>query len=124
MTSPQPELPNDIARCHAVIKQLHAELRIASERIAEMASVGLQDAATRLAHLEALLAEHQETIADQQQTIKNLSADNALLKRSLFGPRRERFTDPAQILLFDAQTLEAASQPLTGQPRRRRVVAA
>ena len=30
----------------------------------------------------------------------NLSADNALLKRSLFGPRRERFTDPAQILLF------------------------
>ena len=52
--------------------------------------------------------------ADQLQTIKNLEADNALLKRSLFGPRRERFTDDSsQALLFDAETLEAASQPLS-----------
>ena len=113
MTSPQPELPNDISSCHALIKQLQAELQVASEQIEEMTSVGLQDTVARIAHLEALLAEHQETIADQEQTIKNLAADNALLKRSLFGPRRERFTDdPSQILLFDAETLEAASQPL------------
>jgi uncharacterized coiled-coil protein SlyX len=84
MTSPQSELPNDIARCHALIKQLRAELQVASQRIEEMASLGLQDAATRLEHLEALLAEHEETIADQQQTIKNLSADNALLIRNGF----------------------------------------
>ena len=116
MTSPQPELPSDIAGCHALIKQLHAQLQVASRRIEELASLGLQDAATRIAHLEALLAEHKETIADQQQTIKNLSADNALLKRSLFGPRRERFTDPAQGVLFDAATLEAAAQPPSGQP--------
>ena len=127
MTSPQPELPNDIASCHALIKQLHAELRVASQQIEEMASLGLQDAATRLAHLEALLAEHKETIADQQQTIKNLSADNALLKRSLFGPRRERFTDPAQILLFDAQdpgsrvtTAGRTTQRKTNRPSRTR----
>ncbi len=69
MTLPQPELPKNIAGCHALIKQLHAELQVASQRIEEMASDGLQDAATRLAHLEALLAEHKETIADQQQTI-------------------------------------------------------
>lgn len=115
MALPAFELPNDIAACHALIKQLRAELEVASQQIGELNSIGLQDASARIAHLEALLAEHQETIADQQQTIKNLSADNALLKRSLFGPRRERFTDPAQILLFDAQTLELASQPLNGQ---------
>ena len=98
MTSPRPELPDDIQSCQALIEQLRGEL---------------QAAAGRLAHLEALLAESRETIADQQQTIENLTADNALLKRSLFGPRRERFTDdPAQALLFDAETLEAASRPL------------
>lgn len=113
MTLSQPELPNDISSCHALIKQLHAELQLASERIEEMTSVGLQDTVARMAHLEALLAEHKRTIADHEQTIKNLAADNALLKRSLFGPRRERFTDnPSQLLLFDAETLEAASQPL------------
>lgn len=116
MTLPQPELPNDITSCHALIKQLHAELQVAVQRIEEMDAVGLQDAVTQLAHLEALLAEHKATISDQQQTIKNLSADNALLKRSLFGPRRERFTDPAQGVLFDAHTLEAASQPPATQP--------
>jgi transposase len=113
MISPAPEFPKDIAGCHALIKQLRAELGVATEQIEELNSIGLQDAAARISHLEALLVEHQETIADQQQTIKNLAADNALLKRSLFGPRRERFTDdPAQALLFDAETLEAASRPL------------
>jgi len=113
MASPAFELPNNLAGCHALIKQLHAQLQVASEQIEELTSLGRQDAAARIAHLEALLTEHQETIADQQQTIKNLAADNALLKRSLFGPRRERFTDdPAQALLFDAETLEAASRPL------------
>ena len=92
-----------------------------------------RDAAAQIAHLETLLAEHQETIADQQQTIDNLAADNALLKRSLFGSRRERYTDPAQTLLFDATTLEspqpdeppkqsAESQPKrTSKGRQRRV---
>ncbi len=112
MTLPRPELPNDINRCHALIEQLRAELHVTRQQLEEMKSIGeLQDAVARISHLEALLAGDQETIADQQLTIKNLREDNALLKRSLFGPRRERFEDPAQVLLFDAATLEAASQP-------------
>ena len=102
MTSPRPELPADIESCHALIEQLQAELQAATEA---------RDAAEHIAHLEALVAKYQETIADQQQTIENLAADNALLKRSLFGCRRERFTDdPAQTLLFDTTT------PDTPQP--------
>jgi transposase len=85
------ELPSDLARCHALIEQQRADLQAAQERVA---------------HLEALLAEHKETIADQQQTIENLAADNKLLKRSLFGSRRERYEDPTQGVLFDVKLLE------------------
>ncbi len=84
------ELPNDLSRCHILIKQQRADLQ------AEKA---------RVAHLEALLAEHKQTIADQQETIANLAADNKLLKRNLFGSRRERYEDPAQSVLFDVQRL-------------------
>ena len=97
MTFPQPELPSDLSRCHALIEQLHEEAKCATERA--------QAAEAKVSHLEALLAEHQETIETQQQTIEDLSADNQLLKRALFGSRRERYEDPAQQLLFDATTL-------------------
>jgi transposase len=90
MTS-RSELPNDLARCHQLIEQQRAELQAAQERVA---------------HLEALLAEHKQTIADQQQTITNLAADNKLLKRNLFGSRRERYEDPTQGLLFDFKLLK------------------
>ena len=109
MTSPRPQLPDDINSCHVLIEQLQAELQTAREQIAKLQSAAAEarDAAAHIAHLETLLAEHQETIADQQQTIDNLAADNALLKRSLFGSRRERFTDPAQAFLFDAAALDS-----------------
>ena len=90
MTSPS-DLPNDLSGCHALIEQQRADLQASKERVA---------------HLEAQLAEHKETIADQQQTITNLAADNKLLKRSLFGSRRERYEDPAQGVLFDVKLLE------------------
>ncbi len=105
MTSPRAELPDDIKSCQALVEQLRGEL---------------QAAGRRMAHLEALLAESQETIAEQQQTIENLAADNALLKRSLFGCRRERFTeDPAQTLLFDTATSDSPEPDEEGeQPKK------
>ena len=123
MTLPRPELPSDIGRCHAVIEQLHARL----QQVTQQASLEARDAAARIAHLEALLAEHKETIADQQQTIENLAADNELLKRSLFGSRRERYDDPAQALLFDLKSLKPEpakdrsdeDSPESTEPRRR-----
>jgi len=107
MTSPRSELPDDLESCHALIEQLQTELQAATEQIATLQAAAdeAQDSVEHIADLEALLAKYQETITDQQQTIENLAADNALLKRSLFGCRRERFTDdPAQTLLFDPTT--------------------
>jgi transposase len=48
-------------------------------------------------------------IEEQQATIDRLSADLALLKRALFGSRRERFRgdDPNQQYLFDSKVVPA-----------------
>ena len=107
MPSPHPDLPLDVPRCHALIGRLREDLRRASETGEQWRSKA-EDAEARIVELEGLLAEQQRTLADQQQTIEQLSADNKLLKRSLFGSRRERFTDdPAQTLLFEMQSLES-----------------
>lgn len=111
MTLPDSELPDDIEGCHALIRQLRAELDVASQRLEQLRSVGAMDTAAHIEHLEASVEQCEKTIAEQLRTIENLAADNALLRRSLFGPRRERFVDdPSQGLLFNAETLEAASR--------------
>ena len=73
-----------------------------------------EDSESRVSHLEALLVEHQETVADQAKTIEHLSEDNKLLKRCLFGSRRERFEDPAQTFLFNVKPLD--SEPQQDEP--------
>jgi transposase len=119
MTSPGDKLPDDVLGCHALIVQLRREVHAATQRIEALQSVN-NDAAAHIAHLEALLAKHQETIAEQQETIDTLASDNALLKRSLFGCRRERYTeDPAQGLLFEATPPEAPSEA-TEPPEKKR----
>jgi len=61
MTSPGAELPDDLQSCQALVEQLRAELSAAVEQIA---------------HLEGLVARHQETIADQEQALENLAASD------------------------------------------------
>lgn len=114
MTSLGPELPDDIESCHELIEQLWARLQASAS--------DTDDAKAHIVDLEALLAQYQETIADYQQTIDNLAADNALLKRSLFGTRRERFTDPAQGFLFDTATLDSpqSSQESDQPPKEKK----
>lgn len=96
--------------CHKLIRQLHAELQATQEQ-AEISCAVMQ---SRITDLEALLAEQRKTILAQEEVVEKLSSDNELLKRDLFGSRRERFTDnlndPEQKLLFDAQTLEPATE--------------
>jgi len=49
-------------------------------------------------------------LRQQQTAIDSLRRDLALMKRTLFGQRRERFEDPHQGLLFDSEIL-AGTQP-------------
>jgi transposase len=56
-------------------------------------------------HLQASLAESSQTVRDQQQIIEKLSHELSLLKRHIFGRRRERFVDdPNQQLLFEVES--------------------
>ena len=57
---------------------------------------------TTLAECHALLRKQQATIAEQQTLLQAMQRDIALMKRTLFGQRRERFEDPRQGTLFDA----------------------
>ena len=94
MTSPASELPDDLQSCRALIERLRTQLHEAEQQNA---------------HYEELLARQQATITEQEQTIENLAADNVLLKRAMFGSRRERFVDdPTQKLLFASTPLDAA----------------
>ena len=61
--------------------------------------------------LNALLQEQieaqQQLLARQQEQLQTLANDNKLLKRALFGNRRERFDDPLQKTLFDSEWLDS-----------------
>ena len=78
MSDPSSSLPTTLAECHAMIT--------------EMAAVN--------ATLRA-------TIDEQQALLQSLQRDMALMKRSLFGQRRERFEDPQQGMLFDSVAVGA-----------------
>jgi transposase len=45
----------------------------------------------------------QELISTQQEQLEKLAQDLKLLKRALFGHRRERFDDPLQQMLFESE---------------------
>jgi transposase len=108
MASSLPDLPNDLASCHALIVQLQAEAQRAVEQTATWESKA-REAEASAHHLEAFVVEQRETIARYEETIEHLIADNKLLKRCIFGSRRERYTDdPHQMLLFDTKQLDSS----------------
>jgi transposase len=80
-------LPSTVAACHAWMREMAAAY-------ASLQEVNAQQ--------EATIEQQQVTIAEQQAILQTLQLDIALMKRTLFGQRRERFEDPRQGLLFDA----------------------
>ena len=79
-------LPTTLAECQA--------------KISELTAANSQQQAT--------IAEQQITIGEQHTLLQALQRDIALMKRTLFGQRRERFEDPRQGALFDAVTVGGA----------------
>ena len=112
-----PSLPTTLAQCHAWMQETAAAN-------AKLQSVNAQQQAT--------IDEQQATIDDQQALLRAMQHDLALLKRSLFGQRRERFEDPRQGMLFEPaeagepeqednrQDSGQASEAEDQAPRRRR----
>lgn len=107
----------------AAAGQLPALLQAALTREAEQQA--------REAQLLAALAESSQTVAQQQQLLDKLTHELALLKRWVYGSRRERFgeDDPRQQKLFevgDAPQTPAnddtvnADNDSAGEPARRR----
>lgn len=68
--------------------------------------------------LQFQLAQRDAVIAVQREQLERLAGEVKLLRRSLFGNRRERFDDPNQRTLFDGQWIEAAAgeQPTPEDP--------
>lgn len=72
----------------------------------------LQQSLAREAQLTAALAESSQTIAQQQQLLDKLTHELSLLKRHVFGARRERFADdPRQKNLFEVGESPADLEP-------------
>ena len=88
MTAKRSGFPQDISGCYALIERQQAE----SEQ------------------QQRIIEQQQRTIEEQQATLANLSVDMQLLKRALFGSRRERFIDdPRQGYLFESNAQEGTA---------------
>ncbi|QDU62920.1 Transposase IS66 family protein [Planctomycetes bacterium Pan216] len=93
-------LPHDIDACHELIIELDRERRRQAAVIAQQQET--------IAQQQETIAQQQAIIAQQQETIDRLQSDVDLLKRTLYGRRRERFVDDSQQgLLFDSTIVGA-----------------
>jgi transposase len=67
----------------------------------------------RIAHLESVNAEQQVTLEQLQELNEKLTEQTKLLRKALFGPRRERhIPSPDQLFLFDPESLAEEEPPV------------
>lgn len=134
MTEPSHPLPQTLQECHAQIERMAADMARQQETN-EQLQAAVDEKQESNAQLQATVDKQQETIDELQSLLDAVGRDLALLKRSAFGHRRERFEDPRQGLLFDSLTLgeEIPQAPVDAEPnegdgrrrspgRRRRVI--
>lgn len=79
-------LPTTLAECHARLRETAV-------------MIGALEATN--ARQQATIETQRATIDEQQDVLRKMQRDLALLKRTVFGQRRERFTDPSQGMLFE-----------------------
>ena len=111
MTFDSTSLPDDPSACQALLTAQQATIDQLQEQLNQFRSTsGVQT----------------ETIQQQQRLIEKLRHEVALLRRHIFGQRRERFIDPRQGKLFviDDEVEEAVEidgqedEPSSSRPRR------
>ena len=91
----------------------------------------LKQCQRRIRELEQIVSHQQDVIAGYQEQLAQASEQLCLLKRALFGRRRERYApSPDQLLLFTPEAVEGLSDekstpvkeapPTLGRRRRRK----
>ncbi len=132
-------LPHELDVCHQLIEQLlserahlsaehdhlsvkHAQLSAERDHLSaehQQLTAQLQQQARDLESRKAFLQEHSHTVDELRASREELSQEVEELKltvrklmEQLYGRRRERFIDPAQILLDFAGDTEAAAEAL------------
>ena len=70
----------------------------------------LKQCQRRIRELEQIVAQQQDVITDYQEQLAHATEQLRLLKRALFGRRRERYApSPDQLLLFTPEAVEGHS---------------
>lgn len=103
-------LPDDLAACQTLIERQQA--------LIDQLQAQLDQLQAQLDQLKGTSGVQTDTIDEQQKLIDKLRHEIALLKRHIFGQRRERFVDdPRQQKLFeiDSQQLKEAAEEETGE---------
>jgi transposase len=110
------QLPNDLAACQQLLSQLFARLAHISDK--------LQDTTRELNDTTGTLEQTASTLDAVQQEKQQLLEEIQLLKKLLFGPRRERILEGAgQQHLFDLDDPQATTPAETEEivvPEHRR----
>src|SRR5277367_4517831 len=116
--SVMPHVPDDPSECQRVLEDLlrrNAELRQQAESAQERADITqkqIEDAERRIGELERVLDQTAAEYGQLQEKHAELAETLALLRRYVFGQRRERFTDdPGQGHLFDIPEIIAEPEP-------------
>jgi transposase len=118
-------LPDDLGECQRLLEDLlrrNAELRQQAESAqeqaentrqrAEITQQQIEDAKRRIDELERVLEETAAEYGQLQEKHAELAETLAVLRRYVFGQRRERFTDdPGQGHLFDIPEIIAEPEP-------------
>ena len=111
-------LPDDPGECQRLLEDLlrrNAELRQQAESAQERADITqkqIEDAERRIGELERVLDQTAADYGQLQEKHAELAETLALLRRYIFGQRRERFTDdPGQGHLFDIPEIIAEPEP-------------
>lgn len=119
----QESSPLDLA--HVLERLARVETHVA----AQQATISAQQAT--IVEQQEIIAQQRATIAAQQEALTVAQEQIMLLKRALFGPKRERhLAAPDQLLLFETTPLEPAPAPPAPvphppkglRPRRRKFV--
>jgi transposase len=115
--------PTEPRECHELLNQLTRRVEHLQATLDQAAQLRDQQVEEFRAALDQAAQLHDQTIAEHNQTVEELRHQIELLRRYIFGPRRERVVEaPGQGHLFeldDAESVAPPCEPLQPEPPAR-----